>query len=177
MERDIEARLGLARADRPDPPFRPDQPDRPDPLVTVIFRVSRGDFPVPQALAIVGTDPQLGNYAPNTVSMHDDGKEGDERAGDGVWSLAATFAPGTRLAYVYTNSGARGRWEGLDVPHIRSVIVPPSPGRRQACEGLRYERPPLIPRCARHSNSSLLDSSVAQPHDPRRPVVREIFVV
>ncbi len=136
MERDIEARLGLARADRPDPPTRPDPPDLPgpldlpDPLVTVIFRVSRGDFPVPQALAIVGTDPQLGNYAPNTVSMHDDGKEGDERAGDGVWSLAATFAPGTRLAYVYTNSGARGRWEGLDVPHIRSVIVPPSPGRR-----------------------------------------------
>jgi len=141
MERDLEVRLGLASADRPEPPARSGPPARPDlpgptPLAvapapaTVIFRVSRGDFPVPQAMAIVGTDPQLGNFAPNTVSMHDDGTHGDERAGDGVWSLAATFTPGSRLAYVYTNSGTRGRWEGLDIPHIRNVIVPPSPGRR-----------------------------------------------
>jgi hypothetical protein len=144
MEHDIEARLGLATADppgrpdlaaRPDTPVRPDLPTLPDlrdppALTRVVFRVSRGGFPVPQAMAIVGTDPQLGNLAPNTVSMHDDGTDGDERAGDGVWSLAATFAPGTRLAYVYTNSGARGRWEGLDIPHIRSASVPPSAGAR-----------------------------------------------
>jgi hypothetical protein len=59
--------------------------------------------------------------------MHDDGRDGDERAGDGVWSLAATFDSGTRLSYAYTNSGAAGRWEGLDVPHIRSVTIPASP--------------------------------------------------
>ena len=34
------------------------------------------------------------------------------------------------MSYVYTNSGARGRWEGLDVPSIRHVIVPASTDRR-----------------------------------------------
>jgi len=53
-----------------------------------------------------------------------DGAGGDQRAGDGVWSATATFAPGTRVSYVYTNSGARGRWEGLDIPHLRSVVIP-----------------------------------------------------
>jgi hypothetical protein len=56
--------------------------------------------------------------------MHDDGKDGDERAGDGVWSLAVSFPPGTRVTYVYTNSGATRRWEGLDIPHTRHVLVP-----------------------------------------------------
>ena len=65
---------------------------------------------------------------PNTVSMHDDGTGGDERAGDGVWSLEASFAAGARVSYVYTNSGRAGRWEGLDVPHVRSLVVPPSRG-------------------------------------------------
>jgi hypothetical protein len=58
--------------------------------------------------------------------MHDDGLDGDQRAGDGVWSYAATFPAGARLSYVYTNSGGRGQWEGLDVPSIRHVIIPAS---------------------------------------------------
>jgi hypothetical protein len=92
----------------------------------VVFRVSHGNYPVPHAIAIAGTTRQLGDVAPNTVWMHDDGRDGDERARDGVWSLAATFDSGTRLSYVYTNSGTAGRWEGLDVPHIRSVTIPAS---------------------------------------------------
>jgi hypothetical protein len=27
---------------------------------------------------------------------------------------------------VYTNSGGAGRWEGLDLPHIRELQVPPA---------------------------------------------------
>jgi hypothetical protein len=77
-------------------------------------------------MSIVGTAPELGNRVPNAIAMHDDGKDGDERAGDGVWSYAASFPAGTRLFYMYTNSGARGAWEGLDVPTIRHVTVPPS---------------------------------------------------
>jgi lysophospholipase L1-like esterase len=148
IERDLESRLGLASA-RPEgralPAPAPPGPstsapgrtarasvDKPDPSgrTQIVFRVSRGAFGVPRALSIAGTDPQLGDVEPNAVLMHDDGTGGDERAGDDVWSLAATFVPGTRLTYVYTNSGARGRWEGLDVPHLRNVTVPPSPDGR-----------------------------------------------
>jgi hypothetical protein len=75
-------------------------------------------------LFIVGTDPQLGALSPNTIALHDDGTNGDQRAGDGVWSGAATFRPGARISYVYTNSGRPGQWEGLDLPHIRSIQVP-----------------------------------------------------
>jgi hypothetical protein len=89
-----------------------------------VFRVSHGEFPVQGAMSIVGTDPQLGDLAPNTVLMHDDGADGDQRAGDGVWSATVRLASGARVSYVYTNSGARGRWEGLDIPHLRSVVVP-----------------------------------------------------
>jgi lysophospholipase L1-like esterase len=93
---------------------------------TVVFRVHRGAFAVPSAMSIVGNDPQLGDFAPNTILMHDDGMGGDQRKGDGVWSHRATFPPGSGLRYVYTNSGGRGQWEGLDVPHIRELIVPSS---------------------------------------------------
>jgi hypothetical protein len=118
VERNLENSLGLA--DRPQLPRS--APDH----TTLVFRVSRGSIPVSKALSIVGIDPQLGELSPNTVLMHDDGTGGDQRAGDGVWSFTATFPSGADIAYVYTNSGTRGRWEGLDVPHIRRVHVPRS---------------------------------------------------
>jgi lysophospholipase L1-like esterase len=99
----------------------------PAPSTRVVFRVSQGEARVATHMSIVGTVAALGDLAPNTIALRDDGQEGDERAGDGVWSVGAAFAPGTRLSYVYTNSGARGQWEGLDVPHIRRVTVPPAP--------------------------------------------------
>lgn len=133
-ERDIEKRLNLIPANEssiePTPPASPASPASPAPpappasRTTVVFRVSHGAFPVSGAMSIAGNGAELGAYAPNMVKMRDDGLEGDERANDGVWSYRATFPPGTRLFYVYTNSGARGRWEGLDVPHIRQVVVP-----------------------------------------------------
>jgi lysophospholipase L1-like esterase len=124
MEREIETRLGLRQAysTRPDHEARSGQA-----LTRVVFRVSRGVYAVPRAISITGTDKQLGNVEPNMVLMHDDGKDGDERANDGVWSFAAAFAPGTHITYVYTNSGTRGQWEGLDVPHLRDMTVPASP--------------------------------------------------
>jgi len=89
----------------------------------VIFRVYEGSYAVPRALSIAGTDPQLGDVVPNSVFLHDDGQDGDERAGDHVWSYRATFDVGARVHYVYTNSGRAGQWEGLDLPHIREVAV------------------------------------------------------
>jgi hypothetical protein len=128
LEREVEQRFGLATASQSDQTGHAPQPAQTghagaSGLTRVIFRVSRGPYSVPRAMSIVGTDPQLGNAEPNVVLMRDDGIGADERAGDGVWSFAAEFAPGAHVTYVYTNSGARGQWEGLDVPHLRDIVV------------------------------------------------------
>jgi lysophospholipase L1-like esterase len=91
--------------------------------VEVIFRVHLGSRAVPKVVSIVGAHPKLGDMAPNKVAMYDDGTHGDQRAGDNVWSYTATFSPGERLFYVYTNSGKESQWEGLDVPWIRSFTA------------------------------------------------------
>jgi len=98
--------------------------------VEVVFRVTANGQPVPKALFIVGTHPALGGLVPNRVALHDDGTHGDQRAGDGVWSYAVALPSGTRLSYVYTNSGGEGRWEGLDVPALRTLVVDAPAGRR-----------------------------------------------
>jgi lysophospholipase L1-like esterase len=91
--------------------------------IEVVFRVYLGKYAVPKAIYIAGVHPKLGDGVPNRVAMYDDGTHGDQRAGDRVWSYATTFSPGTRLFYVYTNSGEEGRWEGLDIPDIRRFTV------------------------------------------------------
>jgi lysophospholipase L1-like esterase len=90
--------------------------------IEVVFRVYLRD-PVPKAVSIVGNHPKLGNLVPNKVTMYDDGTHGDQRARDNVWSYSARFPPGTKLFYVYTNSGEEGKWEGLDIPGIRAFKV------------------------------------------------------
>jgi lysophospholipase L1-like esterase len=97
--------------------------------VEVVFRVYSGDRPGSRAIYISGIHPKLGDGIPNQVAMKDDGTHGDQRAGDHVWSYAATFSPGTRLFYVYTNSGEKGRWTGLDIPEIRRYAVPAEKGK------------------------------------------------
>jgi lysophospholipase L1-like esterase len=122
VERDLEDRLHLHASDAAATAIDSGEHG----MTTVIFRVYRGAAAVPRALSIAGNDAKLGAFEPNTVLMHDDGADGDERAGDGVWSYRVTLPAGFHLFYVYTNSGARGRWEGLDVPHIREIGVPAS---------------------------------------------------
>jgi hypothetical protein len=101
-------------------------PPPPAGKTTVVFRVYQGSVKVPKALSIVGADQALGALIPNTIAMHDDGTGGDQKAGDGVWTYTATLPSSKTMLYVYTNSGAPGQWEGLDVPHIRRVEVPPA---------------------------------------------------
>jgi len=91
--------------------------------IEVVFRVFADKWSVPKAIYMAGNHPKLGNLIPNKIVMYDDGTHGDQKAGDNVWSYSATFPPGTNLFYVYTNSGEEGKWEGLDVPHIRSFTV------------------------------------------------------
>jgi hypothetical protein len=115
MEDEIEMRLDL----RPVAPPRVATGDMAD----VVFRVSLGTRPVAKAMYVVGNHPALGHGVPNRVAMYDDGTHGDQRAGDAVWSYSARLPRRTSFAYVYTNSGEPGRWEGLDVPEIRSLTV------------------------------------------------------
>ena len=116
IERDLEARLDL----QPSITGAPAPPSADG--VNVVFRVYAGDRPVPKALYIAGTDPAIGENVPNQVALHDDATHGDQRPGDHVWSLAVTL-PRKPVFYVYTNSGAPGKWEGLDVPDIRGFRV------------------------------------------------------
>jgi lysophospholipase L1-like esterase len=96
--------------------------------VPVVFRVFQGNYPVPRQLSIVGNHPALGNFVPNTIAMRDDGTNGDEHAGDRIWSFRAMLPAGTHVRYVYTNSGPAGQWEGLDLPHVREAQVVAQPG-------------------------------------------------
>ena len=120
LERGMESRFHLEPASAPAPAAAPAATSGD---VTVVFRVYEGSYPASRQLSIVGNQPAVGNFSPNTVAMHDDGKDGDEHAADHVWTYRATLAAGTRVRYVYTNSGGQGRWEGLDLPHVREVQV------------------------------------------------------
>lgn len=97
--------------------------------VEVVFRVLMDRASVPKALFIVGPYPQLGDNVPNKVAMFDDGTHGDQKAGDNVWSFAATFSPGQKIFYMFTNSGEEGKWENLDLPKVRNFVVPSSGGK------------------------------------------------
>lgn len=126
IEREMETRFHLTRASSvmsgsasPTPSQGVETP--------VVFRVHAGRYSVPKQLSVVGNHAALGNFSPNTIAMHDDGTGGDEQAGDHVWTFKAMVPSGTRVRYVYTNSGAPGQWEGLDLPHIREVLVTARP--------------------------------------------------
>jgi lysophospholipase L1-like esterase len=97
----------------------------------VIFRVYMGERAVPETVYITGADEGLGKFKPNTIAMHDDGKHGDQRASDNVWSYSVQATPGATLFYVYTNSGAQGKWEGLDVPGLRRFKVDAANAKRR----------------------------------------------
>jgi lysophospholipase L1-like esterase len=112
MEDEVEERLGLR-------PPAPDGAPGGD-AVTVVLRVRVG---TPVSGAVYLAAPALAAPTPNTAAMYDDGTHGDQRAGDGVWSYAATVPRGTRVFYVYTDSGTAGAWDGLDVPEIRAFTV------------------------------------------------------
>ena len=122
LEAELEQRLGLQLSAAV-------QSTKSSGSAEVIFRVYAAEHAVPARIFIAGPHPQLGNSVPNTIAMYDDGTHGDEQAGDHVWTFAAAFSPGQKIFYVYTNSGAKGKWQNLDVPKVRSFTVPATAGR------------------------------------------------
>jgi hypothetical protein len=63
-------------------------------------------------------DPQwaipLGNGAPNTIPMYDDGTNGDEKANDNIWTLTVDQPRGIRLGYKYTWATSGAPWTGSE---------------------------------------------------------------
>lgn len=92
----------------------------------VLFTVDAASRTVVDAISIVGNLPELGAWTPNLVRMYDDGTHGDERAGDGVWSLRLLLPAGASVQYKYTDSGRKGEWvPGEEFPlENRSLVVP-----------------------------------------------------
>ncbi len=117
IEKDLEQQLGLQ-------PKASAMGTRDAGTVDVVFRVYLEKTTVPKAMYIAGPHPQLGNSEPNKIAMFDDGTHGDQKAGDNVWSITATFSPGQKIFYVYTNSGEAGLWQNLDLPKVRTFTVP-----------------------------------------------------
>lgn len=82
---------------------------------TLVFRVkasagATGERPP----YIVGGHEALGAWTPNTLAARDDGTNGDERAGDGVWTFEAQIEGGGGLDFAFMNDGPRGKWLGED---------------------------------------------------------------
>lgn len=117
IERDLEQQLDLQ------PPAEALDAKQTG-AVDVVFRLYLENQPVPKAMYIAGPHPQLGESVPNKIAMFDDGTHGDQRAGDHVWSVTATFSPGQKVFYAYTNSGDEAHWQNVDLPKVRSFTVP-----------------------------------------------------
>jgi lysophospholipase L1-like esterase len=113
---EVESKLGL----RPDDNAKPGGGDK----VEIVMRVRKGARGGDKPVFVAGPYAEWGELAPNTVELYDDGTHGDQRAGDGVWSRAFSMPKGKPLYYVWTSSGERGAWTGLDVPVLRDVKVP-----------------------------------------------------
>jgi hypothetical protein len=99
-------------------------------LVTVRFHCDARDMYVRKSIFVAGNHEMLGNWTPNRIKLHDDGTNGDEKAGDSIWTLEVKFPAGTVVEYKYTNSGAEGSWSpGEEFSSInRRITVDKRPG-------------------------------------------------
>lgn len=55
-----------------------------------------------------------GSWTPNTIAMYDDGTNGDEVAGDNIWTKAFAMPRGIRLGYKYTWGEQGQLWTGTE---------------------------------------------------------------
>ncbi len=105
LEARAEREAGLAGGARP---------RAPKDSVEAVFRVDRRGPDAARPVFIMGGEAALGSFVPGTIPMFDDGTHGDQKARDGIWSLAARFKPESEAVYLYTAGGSPGRWEGLE---------------------------------------------------------------
>src|SRR5262249_39452366 len=101
----------------------PPSPFTPGMTTTVVFRVDiAGEPGRPHIMANL---PSLVNGKPTFTPLFEDGTHGDQRAGDGVWSLAVQIVGYPRIAYLYTNGDTPGSWLGLENYQPRVFAVTP----------------------------------------------------
>jgi alpha-amylase/alpha-mannosidase (GH57 family) len=92
-------------------------------LVTVKFQCDARHVQVRDEIFIVGNRPALGDWIPNRIEMYDDGTHGDDRAGDGIWTIELAFPAGSEILYKFTNSGRTGEWNpGEELPALNRRI-------------------------------------------------------
>ncbi|MBI3006323.1 MAG: hypothetical protein HYY49_13075 [Ignavibacteriales bacterium] len=106
-------------------------------VVTVRFQCDAKDIYVRKSVYIAGNHEQLGNWTPNKVRMFDDGTHGDEKAGDGIWTLEIQLPEGSEIEFKFTNSGAEGNWSpGEEFPTMnRKVKIDKKAGEVQHVVG------------------------------------------
>jgi hypothetical protein len=82
--------------------------------------------------SIFGNRTELSKWTPNSVALTDDGAAPDVAAGDGIWTLAFTFVPGTGLQYKYPIGHPGDSWGGTEeYPRTNRGYTVPSDGTRR----------------------------------------------
>jgi alpha-amylase/alpha-mannosidase (GH57 family) len=101
-------------------------------MVTVLFQADATNIKVPKSIYIVGNLSVLGNWTPNLIKMYDDGTHGDEKKGDGIWSIELLVPPNLQVEYKYTNSGYEGVWVPSEEfsANNRKLMSPVKPGEQ-----------------------------------------------
>ena len=101
-------------------------------MVTVLFQVDATHIQVPKSVYIVGNLSVLGNWTPNLIKMYDDGTHGDEKKGDGIWSIELLIPLNIKVEYKYTNSGYEGVWVPSEEfsANNRELMITAKPGDR-----------------------------------------------
>jgi hypothetical protein len=95
-----------------------DKPGKSMFFVGWIFTNPPGPPPAASEVYDANTNTALGAGVPNTIPMHDDGTNGDEAAGDGIWTVAfeVPYDPAKRLriGYKYTWGFQGNDWTGSE---------------------------------------------------------------
>jgi len=99
-------------------------------MVDVLFQVDATKVQVPKSIYIVGNLSVLGNWTPNLIKMYDDGTHGDEKKGDGIWSVELLVPLNMKVEYKYTNSGYEGVWVPSEEfsANNRELMITAKPG-------------------------------------------------
>jgi lysophospholipase L1-like esterase len=87
--------------------------------ITAVFRVDMSKAVPRGSPGIMGSDPVLGDFVPNSVALFDDGSHGDQNAGDLVYAGSFQFTDPVENNYTFTNGDRVGAWVGLENYHPR----------------------------------------------------------